>query len=335
MRAARPFASAAASARRLSTTAGPFDATFSAMKQRPAKVIPDYLTPMPSHLLTTTLNDLIPPAALSPLPSSPVAAAAALPQGHHLVYFPIQLPPSRLVPDGTDPDHSPGPPFARRMWAGGEVVFRPGWHRGLLLDGRPGLCVEDIVDARSRGPAGEEKVFVDVRRRYNDGHEQPESWFIEERRTLVFMRDHVPSPNPAPVASPRVIKPPHKPDFSVSLTPSSIHLANFSALTYNAHAIHLDRDYTRRVEGHRSLLVHGPLTLALVLRVLAARAGPVASISYRNLTPLYADEPLSVCVRKGGEGTAAGTQNWDAWVVNADGGLAVKANAVVGHLQDA
>src|SRR5262249_28268273 len=36
-------------------------------------------------------------------------------------------------------------------------------------------------------------------------------------------------------------------------------LFRFSALTYNAHRIHYDRDYARDVEGYPGLLTHGPL----------------------------------------------------------------------------
>ena len=66
-----------------------------------------------------------------------------------------------------------------------------------------------------------------------------------------------------------------------------------------------------------------------MLRVLAARAGPVADISYRNLAPLYVDEPLTVCVRNTGRKENGAGDIWDAWVERPDGGLSVKATAVV------
>ena len=46
-------------------------------------------------------------------------------------------------------------------------------------------------------------------------------------------------------------------------------LFRFSALTYNAHRIHYDRDYAR-AEGYPGLLVHGPLQ-ALLMAELARR----------------------------------------------------------------
>ena len=131
----------------------------------------------------------------------------SLPQGHHLVYFPIQAAPSHLAPDGADMDHSPGAHYSRRLWAGGEVTFRDGTGRSagekdvprgaLVLDGQPWTCTETIGEVRvkeaSTGLAktqGQEKIFVDVWRRYALGHPMVQGslpWSIEERRTLVFM----------------------------------------------------------------------------------------------------------------------------------------------------
>ncbi|KAF5684960.1 mesaconyl-C4 hydratase [Fusarium circinatum] len=319
----------------------------SSLKAHPPKIIADYLTPMPSHLLTTTIDDLLYPLPTESKISSP---PRALPQGHHLVYFPIQLPPSRLIPDGADPDHSPGPPYTRRVWAGGEVIFRGD---GMKLDARPAICQETIEDVTLRGKEGEEKVFVDVWRKYGTGHEVEgrTEWDIEERRTLVFMRDEEgsassPSPSPSP---PRLLKckvssyqtpgsslltpisDPQPPKYSTSLTPSPIHLFHFSALSFNAHSIHFDPQFAREVDGHRALLVHGPFTLALMLRFLNDRVGAgvaVYKFSYRNYAPLYVNERMTINIRKvskedGAEG------RWDVWIEGPEGGMAVKGTAEV------
>ncbi len=103
-------------------------------------------------------------------------------------------------------------------------------------------------------------------------------------------------------------------------------LFHFSALTYNAHAIHYDPGFARDTDGHRGLLVHGPLTLVLMLSALRARMAAAESVSlieYRNLAPLYAGEPMAVCLRR----SPAAASRWDVWVEGPDGGLAVKATA--------
>lgn len=201
----------------------------------------------------------------------------------------------------------------------------------MRLDGRAVVCREKVEDVELRGKDGDEKVFVDVWRRYGLGHEDVESrpeWEIEERRTLVFMREQETSRS---AGTSRQLKYPHPPSHSVSLTPSTTHLFHFSALSFNAHAIHFDPLYARDVDGHRALLVHGPLTLALMLRVLADHLGEgvyVRRFTYRNHAPLYVNERMTVSLRQvSGNGDTTG--RWDVWVEGLGGGLAVKGTADV------
>lgn len=121
---------------------------------------------------------------------------------------------------------------------------------------------------------------------------------------------------------------PHPPDYITSFTPTPTHLFNFSALTYNAHSIHIDPLYARQTDGHRERLVHGPLSLSLMLRVLGSQVegGKVTSLSYRNYAPLYVNEEMSVAVRRLED--KDGVQRWDVWVEGQEG-MAVKGTAVV------
>jgi hypothetical protein len=97
----------------------------------------------------------------------------------------------------------------------------------------------------------------------------------------------------------------------------------------NAHLIHLDRDYARNVEGHRDLLVHGPLALTLLLQVMTGHVNAktdgrniVESIRYRNLAPLYCDEPMRICgsIKK----SFVDGELYDVWIEGPTGGVAVK-----------
>lgn len=123
-------------------------------------------------------------------------------------------------------------------------------------------------------------------------------------------------------------------DFSITLTPTPMLLFHFSALTYNAHSIHLNPEYCRVVEGHRNLLVHGPLSLTLMLSTLRSQLGKdtqIRRIDYRNLAPLYVDEPMNICVRKNeNSGSSPDSQKWDVWVENKDGGLSIKGTVLTG-----
>ncbi|KAK4239984.1 Prephenate dehydratase-domain-containing protein [Achaetomium macrosporum] len=345
---------------------------------QPPTLIPDILSPTPSHLLTLSLADHIPSlfpqnhAINSRLPSTLASSAEdlVLPQGHHMVYFPLQLPPSKLMPDGTDPAHCPGSPFERRMWAGGEVVFHPGWERAMRVDGRRAVCVESVG---TQPVLKQDKVFVEVRRLYGVGERDENNGrelmrdeeiarkvveggggaVIEEVRRLVFMRRREGGGETKEVVR-RAVKASATPEFVLSLKPDATLLFHFSALTYNAHAIHLNPDYCRNREGYKGLLVHGPLSMVLMLSALRGclarfrsqvrTAGPTAaaksstpeeeqpwmpyikSLNYRNLAPLYANEDMRVCLRRTkAEGSGL---EWDVWVEGPDGGLAVKGHAV-------
>ncbi|KAL2257070.1 hypothetical protein VTK26DRAFT_711 [Humicola hyalothermophila] len=80
---------------------------------------------------------------------------------------------------------------------------------------------------------------------------------------------------------------------------SPVALFGFSALTYNAHMIHYNESWTRNVEGHPGLVVHGPLNLINMLdywRDIHGSGGGLRlrSINYRAIAPLYAGEPYRI-----------------------------------------
>ena len=300
------------------------------MTSRRTPPIRDYLTPTPSALLQTTLGDFLP--GMKAPSTSPY-----LPHGYHLIHFPSKTPLSALLPDGTEPMQSPGEPFTRRMWAGGSFAIR----QAMKVDSSAYHCQERIIDVQSRGQGKDEKIFVEIDRKIFPGAYPGErkkrgkrtAMQLNETRTLVFMRhdrqrlsaDGVPS-------HPKLLLPTEAPDFFHTLVPTAALLFRFSALTFNAHAIHLDKHYCHDIEGHRNLLVHGPLTLVLMLQFLnghlrrsVATEGSreeIFSVEYRNLAPLYAEEEMKICAKQKEKGTLS--NSWDVWVEGKDGGYAVK-----------
>ncbi|KAK8081431.1 mesaconyl-C4 CoA hydratase [Apiospora saccharicola] len=306
------------------------------MLARPEQLTYDALTNIPSHLFDISLSEPIPP----PLPH--LRRPPTRPPPHPL---PPRPAPSRLCPDGTDPYHSPGEPFERRMWAGGSIEFL-----NILRQNRtPYVCAETIQDVRVRGPPGDEKVFVDVLRRYGKSRQVRDDRgpfelagreAIKEVRKLVFMRRQEGGESSAS-SSPgskeeRLIKVPYQPTYSQSLTPDRTLLFHFSALSYNAHLIHLDERYSQEVEGRPGLLVHGPLCLNIMLEVLRRscrqRELTVQRIDYRNLAPLYTGQKMTVCVRsppnKELESGESEQRQHDVWIENQHGGLCVKGTVV-------
>lgn len=343
------------------------------MTSRKLPLIYDDMVPGQSYRLERSLASFLPASWTPASPELPKPSSSELPPTHHLVYFNPAMPADELLPDGTDPLQSPGPPFVRRMWAGGSLRFRsfegpldtPGMkypsHGQILLNGSRWVCHEFIRDMQIKGREGEEKVFVGIERRigkldeileqqhaaepaYRDSAIREWLWTVDEedfgrtyvieRRNIVFMRERTPAELLATkeaVGKPtKMLKPQNKPDFTHSLTPTASLLFRYSALTFNAHSIHLDPSYCREIEGHRDLLVHGPLSLTLLVTMLREHLKTlepperVLSFDYRNLAPLYANEPLKLCGRKVEEG------KYELWAETPEGGVAVKGIARTG-----
>jgi 3-methylfumaryl-CoA hydratase len=90
-------------------------------------------------------------------------------------------------------------------------------------------------------------------------------------------------------------------------------LFRFSALTYNAHRIHYDRDYARDVEGYPGLLTHGPLQ-ALAMAEAARGVIPGGdpndvTFEYRLLSPLFDHQGMLVSVVPGAEETVTSVRD--------------------------
>jgi 3-methylfumaryl-CoA hydratase len=79
-------------------------------------------------------------------------------------------------------------------------------------------------------------------------------------------------------------------------------LFRFSALTFNAHRIHYDRDYATTIEGYPGLVVHGPLTAVLLMELVRLHAGrSVRAFTFRAQAPLFDLAPLRLIATPAGD----------------------------------
>lgn len=72
---------------------------------------------------------------------------------------------------------------------------------------------------------------------------------------------------------------------SFEVTPDTVQLFCYSAITWNPHRIHYDAGYAHDVEGYDDVLVHGPLMGSWLMRLCASWVsgwGEVESITYRT-----------------------------------------------------
>ncbi|NYD41843.1 FAS1-like dehydratase domain-containing protein [Nocardioides panaciterrulae] len=253
-------------------------------------------------------------AGLLDVPLPDLGAGDGLPLTWHWVYL-LERPLQRdLGPDGHPVRNAvpePPGPGLRRMWAGGAV-------RSLAP-----LRVGEQTTRRSRVLTTTEKqgrtgrlTFVTV------GHSilQRGETVIEERQDILYRdlsrgpsRDgETGSTGGSRDAAPGAVVEPGPGEWSVPVSPTL--LFRFSALTYNGHRIHYDREYARDQEGYPGLVVHGPLqamAMAEAARARGVRTRPGVALEYRLVAPLFDDQGLIAGVADEGEELATSVR--DAW----------------------
>lgn len=232
-------------------------------------------------------NQLAGLAAVLDHEAPPWRAGEVPPLGHWLYFLP-RAPQSQIGEDGHPRRGGFLPPvdLPRRMWAGSRVAFGAPIPVGAAIERRSA-----ILDVKARTGASGEMVFVTVR------HEV----VAEGRVALTEEQDIVYRAlgGGAPAAEHPAAPPPGR-----VVTPDPVLLFRFSALTFNSHRIHYDRDYATKVEGYPGLVVQGPLTAMLLLDAFArARPGaPVSRFSFRARRPLFEGAPVTLVVEPDGEG---------------------------------
>ena len=106
-----------------------------------------------------------------------------------------------------------------------------------------------------------------------------------------------PAERPAEVPFPEA---PYMRDFLQ--TPVS--LFRFSALTFNSHKIHYNKEWCREVEGHRDIVVHGPLNLINMVDLWRDTIGKNTipkKVTYRATSPLYVGEKYRILLEEENE----------------------------------
>ena len=181
------------------------------------------------------------------------------PLGHWLYFLP-EARESDLGPDGHPARGGFLPPVAlpRRMWAGGRVDFLSPIPLGAEMTRRSTII--DIVDkSGSSGPM----TFVVVRHEISlQGR-----LAVREEQDIVYRGA---SGQDAPAAADGASASAERYDFRRCVAPGPVELFRYSALTFNGHRIHYDRDYATGAEGYPGLVVHGPLIATMLVDTLLA-----------------------------------------------------------------
>ena len=234
----------------------------------------------------------------------------AAPFTMHWCLAPAVFPMSELGPDG-HPSRGgflPPVPLPRRMWAGGELEFFDTLRVGDEVT-RTSRIAEVTMKTGSTGVL----CFVSVDHMVTT----PRGTAIRERQDIVY-RD-VPTNSSAPA---KPAAPPPVAQHRETHMADTVLLFRYSALTFNGHRIHYDRDYVTKVEGYPGLIFHGPMQAALLVEFSAKLHGGTApgKFSYRGVQPLFEGSEFSVNASNGDAGM-------ELWTANAQGQPTMKGTA--------
>lgn len=242
----------------------------------------DVLAPVPLRALAATLETAWP---------EPLPGVEAPPLADWLYFLPI-VPASQIGPDGHPAKGGflPPVPLERRMWAGSRLAFAAPLRVGDPIERRSEIRQVAAKDGRS-GPM----VFVTVRHEVHG----PLGLAVEHEQDIVYL------PLPERWTAPPPVRLPEGLAWTEQRRCDPVLLFRFSALTFNAHRIHYDRDYAREVERYPGLVVHGPLQAMLLMAAATARHPQrrPARFVFRGVRPLFDHDLVTLAARE----TAAGT----------------------------
>ena len=221
------------------------------------------------------------------------------------------FPMSMLGPDGhpTRGGFLPPVPLQRRMWAGGDLEFLD-----TLRVGDEAKRVSRIDDVTVKTGSSGTLCFVSVEHIVTTSR----GTAIRERQDIVYreMGGEKAATTRSNVPSPRLAQ--HRETHMAD----AVLLFRYSALTFNGHRIHYDRDYVTKVEGYPGLVFHGPLQAAFIVELAAKLRGgkPPKQFSYRGVQPLFEGSDFSVNANDNSDAM-------ELWTANSQGQPTMKGTA--------
>jgi 3-methylfumaryl-CoA hydratase len=213
-----------------------------------------------------------------------MAAGGILPRGWHFMLLAADTPRSSLREDGFPGLGVPMPKLGlpRLVLAGRNVSFHADIPIGAAVE-RESRIIRLVRKEAAAGPIAVLTVAHELRT------DPDRVLAVAETQTYVLS---------GPRRRPEVKREPAAstaPEFRKTLVPDDTLLFQYSALGFNSHRIHLDRDYARHVEGYPDLVVNGGLTTLLMTEFLRRELGAVpVNLVIKHSAPLFAGRPATV-----------------------------------------
>ena len=237
-----------------------------------------------------------------------VAPGDALPPGWHSPFFGPIYGPDNMRDDGQAAGGGivPPVPLPIRRLRGERCVFHDALRIGDDITRSSEIAEITVAD----GP----EVSLTIRQVI----ESPRGLAVVEEREFFYLEAGASDVATAPQATAEI-------SWRREIDPDPVLLFRYSAIRFNSHRIHFDRDYAVKHEELPGLIVHGTLIWQLMLELCRAEVPdrPVVEFSYRTYRPIYDTGSFTLRGRLGDDGSTA-----DLWAIDQAENVATEAEAL-------
>ncbi len=260
-----------------------------------------------------TASTMVKFAATLGLENPPLEKGSAIPPGWYGGLFPASHRPDKMRTDGqaSGGGFMPAIPLPRRRIGGTRVAF----HEPLRI-GDEITRKTEIADLQIDDGASGAQVTVIERNSLSTAR----GLCVVEERDMVMLSEA--RADAAPKTSPAI---PSEAKWNQTVEPNAPLLFRFSAIRFNSHRIHYDRDYVTKVEKLPGLVVQSSLISQLLMEMCRRElpAKRMTNFDFQNLRSVYdSDGKVTLQGRPSNDGREA-----TLWALDGKGNLAMLVTA--------
>ncbi len=251
-------------------------------------------------------------AATLGLEKAPTDKGEAVPPGWHGGFFPPSHRPNQMREDGqaSGGGFMPAIPLPRRRIGGTRMTF----HEPLRV-GDEIKKVTEIADLQiDDGPSGAMVTIIE-----KSSISSSRGLAVVEERDMVMLSEA--RAEAAPKASPAV---PAEAKWKRVFEPKSTLLFRYSAIRFNSHRIHYDRDYVTKVEKLPGLVVQTSLICQLMIEMCRSEVPnrPLTYFGFQTARQTYDTGNFTIAGTPAADGREAAL-----WSLDANGNVTMTATA--------
>jgi 3-methylfumaryl-CoA hydratase len=252
-------------------------------------------------------------AAMLDLDTQPFMEGGLLPRGWHFFLLAGETRKSALRPDGFPGLGVPIPELGLpRLLLGGRSVS----YKGDIVIGSVVKKNSFIKSIAEKTTHSGRMAIVTIQHELRPV--TAENPAIVETQTYILLEGkNMPSKNEKTPAEPSSAK------YQKQFIPDETLLFQYSALGFNSHKIHLDRDYARNVEGLPDLVVNGGLATLLLTEFIRTELKlELMEIKVKHIAPLFCNRAMTVAAE-------SSETNWQLKILDDNNTVAVEMEAMI------